>query len=405
MESDNMNILLITTLYPGYEGQSRSEVSYALHQFAKEWIANGHNVQVLRLWPKHPKLINLIDKGKETSKYRKDETVNVEGVDVNIVTINRYPKMDYLEIHKNKALNRILRNLGSDSQPDIIVCHMMNPSLYIAKKLKEILNVPLVFTIHQTDIKQLANMSRRLKEFLILESSIDKLGFRSDTLMEQYNELSLPNKSMFVINSGIETKLIMNGKKLKEKKRSNLKVIFVAANMIHLKNIDIIIKAFEKVAVNRDVYLKIAGEGPEKGNLLKLINESKVKNKIEYLGFITRDSVLQQMEKSTIFALVSSPETFGLVYLEAMAKGCITIGSKGEGIDGVIKDGINGYLCEPRNVNDLVQTINRSLNLDINSKKTIIENAVNTAKSMTQEKMAMEYLHVLKNTINKFYQQ
>ena len=36
-------------------------------------------------------------------------------------------------------------------------------------------------------------------------------------------------------------------------------------------------------------------------------------------------------------------EAYGLVYLEAMARGCITIASRDEGFDGVIKDGINGF--------------------------------------------------------------
>ena len=49
------------------------------------------------------------------------------------------------------------------------------------------------------------------------------------------------------------------------------------------------------------------------------------------------------MEESDVFAMVSSPETFGLVYIEAMAKGCVTIGSKGEGIDGVIVNNENGF--------------------------------------------------------------
>ena len=38
--------------------------------------------------------------------------------------------------------------------------------------------------------------------------------------------------------------------------------------------------------------------------------------------------------------MISSSETFGLVYLEAMAAGCITIASRDEGFDGIIKDGV-----------------------------------------------------------------
>lgn len=55
----------------------------------------------------------------------------------------------------------------------------------------------------------------------------------------------------------------------------------------------------------------------------------------------------------------SYPEGFGIVYLEAMASGCVTIGTKGEGIDGFIRDGENGFLVPPDDVDAIVQTIDR----------------------------------------------
>ena len=37
--------------------------------------------------------------------------------------------------------------------------------------------------------------------------------------------------------------------------------------------------------------------------------------------------------------MVSDNETFGMVYIEAMLAGCVTIASKAGGVDGVIIDG------------------------------------------------------------------
>ena len=59
------------------------------------------------------------------------------------------------------------------------------------------------------------------------------------------------------------------------------------------------------------------------------------------------------MKKSDVFVMPSAPETFGLVYLEAMASGCIVVGAKGWGIDGLIKNGFDGYLVEPRDIDAL----------------------------------------------------
>ena len=48
-------------------------------------------------------------------------------------------------------------------------------------------------------------------------------------------------------------------------------------------------------------------------------------------------------------------KTFGLVYLEAMARGCITVASRDEGFDGIIQDGVNGFLCKSGDETELVQ--------------------------------------------------
>lgn len=45
--------------------------------------------------------------------------------------------------------------------------------------------------------------------------------------------------------------------------------------------------------------------------------------------------------------MVSAHEAFGLVYVEAMAKGCITVATAGQGIDGVIVDGKMVFVCIP----------------------------------------------------------
>lgn len=98
------------------------------------------------------------------------------------------------------------------------------------------------------------------------------------------------------------------------------------------------------------------------------------------------------MVESDVFAMVSKPEAFGLVYVEAMSKGCITIGTKGQGIDGVIEHGENGFLCEARNVEDLKDIFIEINQMTYDDKINLANNAIKTASLLTDSNVASDYL-------------
>ena len=93
--------------------------------------------------------------------------------------------------------------------------------------------------------------------------------------------------------------------------------------------------------------------------------------------------------------MISKGEAFGLVYLEAMARGCITIGSKNEGIDGVIEHGVNGFLCEAGSVECLTKLILHINTLSSSQKLEISKNAMKTAKGLTDNMAAQKYISAL----------
>ena len=99
-----------------------------------------------------------------------------------------------------------------------------------------------------------------------------------------------------------------------------------------------------------------------------------------------------------IFVLASENETFGQVYLEAMACGTPTIGTNIGGIPEIITDGVNGFLIEPKNTTALSQKIDMLLS-DEKIKESIIQNGLKTAKNKFSTKKQfgsmMNYLEKL----------
>ena len=90
--------------------------------------------------------------------------------------------------------------------------------------------------------------------------------------------------------------------------------------------------------------------------------------------------------------MISKAEAFGLVYLEAMAQGCITIASRNEGFDGIIQHGVNGFLCEAGNVDELSDLLTSIRNMDKDKLIEISNNAIETAKRLTDAKAAKLYI-------------
>ena len=126
--------------------------------------------------------------------------------------------------------------------------------------------------------------------------------------------------------------------------------------LIPLKNVNVTIEALHRLGRD-DLSLTVVGDGPQRTALEELVRSYRMEERVRFLGRVPRVEVLEHMARADCFVMANSPETFGLVYVAAMGCGCYVIGSKGEGIDGVIVDGKNGALVEPGSVDVLAKAM------------------------------------------------
>ena len=392
-----MKILLITTLYPGYKDQSKIQATHAVHNFAKEW-AKKEEVQVIRIWPCYPKIFECFKKGRKVNKYAYKEEFILDDVNVMRTPILKIPKISYGSRDIKLIAKEIIEIMNKEGKPDVIICDMLNPSIYIGEIVAKELNSILIASLHNTDNSYLA-IEKNYRKYIKTDPYIEKIVFRSNKVEKDFLELydGTKNKKDFLkVFFGIDKKEVLDSHKIEDKISNPPKVILVASSLKQLKKIDVLIEAFARIEDKNGYILKIIGDGPEREILETQVKDLNCEKNIYFEGEKTRDEVLSLMEESNIFAMVSSPETFGLVYVEAMAKGCITIGSKGEGIDGVIVKNSNGFLCIPGDVEDLKETLEISIALKKEERKKIIDNAINTARSLNHEDLADEYLTKIK---------
>jgi len=146
-------------------------------------------------------------------------------------------------------------------------------------------------------------------------------------------------------------------------------------SLIKRKHLDTTIKAFVSVKGPNDT-LTVIGGGPEEQSLKNLTKTVDKTGSVQFLGRISRSQVLEEMKEAQIFTLISDRETFGMVYIEAMLQGCLVIASKGGGFDGIIMDGVNGFLCNPGDKDMLKAIYKKIQTLSESERNTIGQNSL-----------------------------
>ena len=375
-----MNILFVTDLCPIDEKEYG--LPSTLLNFILDFKSIGHNIVLLR-----PNVIPNVVLRKR--KIYPEGEYDYKGI--------RCINKNFLTPFFNKNSFEFLKNLN-ENEFDLILSHMPSGVL-AANKIAKILNIPYFASVHASDIEIIKNPL-----YFFLWYSIKKAYMEAKIVLPRSFWLKkeiekkftfLKNKT-YVIPSGIERECIIDREKIQKKSLdffdSPLK-IFTAGSLIKRKNFKNLIKA---VSCFEDIKLIIAGDGYEKETLKKLVKKLSCEKRVIFKGMVKRDEILNLMEKYPVFILPSLNETFGMVYIEALAKGSVVICTKNSGISGFIKDGVNGFLTECGE-KDIIETIKRVKNLK--TPAIIMNNALDTAIGLERHKAAENYLNIIQNIL------
>lgn len=391
-----MNILILTSIYPG--NGIEDTFTPVVHYFAREWVRFGHNVRVVHsityfpsIFYKVPRSLKkvLMEKvGFTIPSNRKTATEHyvLDGVEVYRMPIFKLiPMGQFRQKDLEKQGSKIYSMLLSDKFiPDIITSHWINPQLYLSEYLKRRFSCKTALVIHEgiKPFKLFRNM-----ETLI--NSIDFWGYRSgqDRIAFE-NQLRIKPK-WFRCYSGIPGTFL---KDMPNRDGSKYNRFIFVGQLIPRKHPDKVIEAVEDI-YHTDHSTTIIGDGPMKEQLNSLINEKGLNDRVVLPGRVKRSEIISYLDNSDIFVMISKGEAFGLVYIEAMARGCIVIASKNEGMEGIIQHGVNGFLCESGDKQNLKEIITYIKNLSDKQRKRIITNGIETAQKMTDINVAKAYLN------------
>lgn len=267
---------------------------------------------------------------------------------------------------------------------DLLHAHMLDrdghAGLFIARRLR----IPMALTVHGTDVMRYFGEGKMpTPRNLETARAVDGLMAVSERLLALVRPYRGDGLSA-VIPNGVDTSQVdptpVNAPR---------QVLFAGALRAQ-KCADAVLEAFVALAGDYpDARLTIAGEGEERGALERRVREAGMSERVRLTGRLPREQVLRLMAQSDVFAMPSRKEGFGIVYLEAMASGCVTIGSRGEGIDGVIRDGENGLLVPAGDARAVEAALRRAFDAP-DRMRALRERARADALSFTWERNAQE---------------
>lgn len=151
---------------------------------------------------------------------------------------------------------------------------------------------------------------------------------------------SLSKKEFFKKKIGLLPHPIDSHFYLGESKKINITYpkIITAARLLDWKQIDLIISTLgELKKMGYRFEYTLIGEGPEYLKLKDLAIKESLVEYMKFKNFVSSTELAKEFKSSDIFLLTSYPETLGRVYLEAAASGCLIIGHKNTGVDGLFK--------------------------------------------------------------------
>jgi glycosyltransferase involved in cell wall biosynthesis len=166
------------------------------------------------------------------------------------------------------------------------------------------------------------------------------------------------------------------------------------------KNVGVILDALTRLAnAGSAPKLVMAGSAtPDAGPWLARISQQPLKDRVDYVGYVTDDGREQLFAGARALVLPSLDEGFGLTALEAMSAGVPVIASNRGSLPEVVGSG--GLLLEPDDVEGWASAIDR-VTRDARWARDLACAAVERAKAFTWEATAARLAHAYRDAVDR----
>lgn len=304
-----MHILVIPSWYPTAE----NPISGCFFREQAEMLAEyGHRVTVFAYYSDAPK-------GVHTEK-------TVRG-DLTEYLIHVKPvrfHMTYFVLLREML--RLLRTELCGDVPEVIHVHSFRAARY-ARAIRALYRIPIVLTEHATWFERKMLSAKELRQICRDFDSCDALLAVSPGLREHIRPCCT-NKDILVVPNMVNDRFFEGGLR---RDPDNVFGFVSVGGMLHKKGFDILIAAFDEVHKRYpNTRLTVCGDADKdkEYHYPELVKQYDLGDALCIAGRVSREECARHMRENQVFVLPSRAETFGVVYIEAMACGLPIIQTK-----------------------------------------------------------------------------
>lgn len=179
--------------------------------------------------------------------------------------------------------------------------------------------------------------------------------------------LDVEQEKLIVIPNAVDLATFnpnIDGRTIRDKYQIHEPVILFAGRLWYVKGLHVLLLAFKKLLEDHPtVKLMIIGDGLIRNELLQITRRLKIDDNVLFIGAVPYRDMPLYIAACDVFVLPSVFEGQGIAALEAMSCGKPIVATAAGGLPEVVRDGENGFLVKPYDVEALTKAL-----------KTLIEN-------------------------------
>lgn len=248
---------------------------------------------------------------------------------------------------------------------DLVHSHWLIPSGFIGAVCNKLFGIPHVVSVHGSDINTIKN-SKKLRYICSFVLQNSDLITTNSTYIKGIIQSMYPvvENKINVVPMGVDMDRFKRDNYLDSggDSKSDFRIITVG-RLIDWKGTKYLILAMNNV-VNSipNAKLFVIGDGPEKENLVKLVDSLNLQSSVVFTGYVKDTDLPAYYRSANVFVLPSinlggQSEALGVVTLEAMASGTPVIATDVGGVSDIVVDEYNGFLVPEKSPQEISNKI------------------------------------------------